>query len=315
MIRYKIGDRIDKIVIVADTGKRKTDGSKIWKCQCDCGNIVELSSNAIRLQLKRNNSCSCGCIMKEKAQIRMTKFIPIGTKFPHFTIIDGPFYVKRHVTEYEVLFDNGDKSRLTAASIRSNPNQYKANHRTPEGELKIFKNQKQCPSQGKKYGKLLVIDDGLIYNNKLYFTCKCDCGKIDIFSSSYLLHSELPSCGCGSNSKGEQLIKDFLQENHYVFQQEYTFNDLADKRLLRFDFALFNNNQLLGLIEYNGRQHYQCNTNTGWDDQENFILLQKHDQMKKEYCQNNNIPLLIIPYTIDDKEVKELINSFIEKHL
>lgn len=29
MIRYKIGDRIDKIIIVADTGKRKTDGSKI----------------------------------------------------------------------------------------------------------------------------------------------------------------------------------------------------------------------------------------------------------------------------------------------
>jgi hypothetical protein len=26
--------------------------------------------------------------------------------------------------------------------------------------------------------------------------------------------------------------------------------------LLRFDFALFKNNVLVGLIEYNGRQHY-----------------------------------------------------------
>ena len=29
---------------------------------------------------------------------------------------------------------------------------------------------------------------------------------------------------------------------------------------------------------------------------------QKHDAMKQDYCKQNNLPLLIIPYTIDKTE-------------
>ena len=44
---------------------------------------------------------------------------------------------------------------------------------------------------------------------------------------------------------------------------------------------------MLGLIEYQGTQHYEptsCFSNKG--------KLQFHDKMKKEYCLKNNIPLL-----------------------
>ena len=44
---------------------------------------------------------------------------------------------------------------------------------------------------------------------------------------------------------------------------------------------------LLGLIEYQGVQHYEPTFNFS-----NNGKLQLHDQMKKEYCLKNNIPLL-----------------------
>ncbi len=39
--------------------------SRIWKCKCECGNIVLASTNSLR----RNNTKSCGCLQKEKAAI------------------------------------------------------------------------------------------------------------------------------------------------------------------------------------------------------------------------------------------------------
>ena len=71
---------------------------------------------------------------------------------------------------------------------------------------------------------------------------------------------------------------------------------------LRFDFAIFDNNKLILLIEYDGEQHFKWLK--GWQTKEEFEKLQYHDQLKNTYCKNNNIPLLRIPYydfdNIDD---------------
>nr|DAU99610.1 MAG TPA: hypothetical protein [Bacteriophage sp.] len=43
------------------------------------------------------------------------------------------------------------------------------------------------------------------------------------------------------------------------FKREYKFQDCRDKLPLPFDFALFNDeNELIGLIENNGSQHYSA---------------------------------------------------------
>lgn len=55
--------------------------------------------------------------------------------------------------------------------------------------------------------------------------------------------------------------------------QEYSFKDLyrvSPQHPLRFDFALFENEKLIGLIEYNGRQHYEPIEYFGGTD--NFII-------------------------------------------
>ena len=56
--------------------------------------------------------------------------------------------------------------------------------------------------------------------------------------------------------KGEYRIEAVLKSKQIKYINEYTFKDCFDKGLLRFDFAIFINNKI-GLIEYQGEQHFR----------------------------------------------------------
>lgn len=100
------------------------------------------------------------------------------------------------------------------------------------------------------------------------------------------------SCGC-LRSKGEKLVADWLLTNNVNFQREYTFTDLhgPGERKLRFDFAILQEG-LRGLIEYQGEQHFYPVQAFGGFDAYNIRI--QNDKNKYDYCQRNNIPLLIL---------------------
>ena len=130
--------------------------------------------------------------------------------------------------------------------------------------------------------------------------CVCKhCGNIFITRGATIRNGRTTSCGC-VHSKNETKIIQLLIENNIEFATQYTFPDLKDIRPLRFDFAIFNKGVLSHLIEYNGAQHYE-RANGSWG--EGFETLQLHDKMKQEYCQKNNIRLIMLTnenYTIKD---------------
>lgn len=64
-----------------------------------------------------------------------------------------------------------------------------------------------------------------------------------------------PRC---NESKGERRVREFLISNNIRYEEEYTFEDCRLKLPLRFDFAIFDKlNNLVSLIEYDGRQHFE----------------------------------------------------------
>lgn len=82
------------------------------------------------------------------------------------------------------------------------------------------------------------------------------------------------------------------------FEEEYEFPDLnsPNKRPLRFDFAVFDDDGNLDfLIEYQGKQHYQAVSKFGGS--RGFYQQQYNDNQKRKYCINKNIKLVEIPYT------------------
>jgi hypothetical protein len=86
-------------------------------------------------------------------------------------------------------------------------------------------------------------------------------------------------------SKGEEKIAKLLQENNIPFKKQYTFDNCRgiNNGKLRFDFAIFNENGLSHLIEYDGWQHLY-KTNGKWDQNNSFEDRQMHDQIKNEFC-------------------------------
>lgn len=156
----------------------------------------------------------------------------------------------------------------------------------------------------KNYGFLTVIKQ--VNSNShgaARWLCQCQCGNQIITTGNLLRGRKIFSCGC-KGSKGEGLITKLLQENKIKYQAEYSFPDLLSEKgyPLRFDFAIFKDNKLSHLIEYQGAQHYQCPNY--WND------VSEHDKKKKDYCIQNNIPLIEIPYWNFNKINLELLMNY-----
>lgn len=101
-------------------------------------------------------------------------------------------------------------------------------------------------------------------------------------------------------STGEERIAQILDAEGIHYKSQYTFDDCRfydTNAVARFDFAILDDDDNLEyLIEFDGEQHYYY-TGNGWNTKENYEKTKEHDIFKTEYCENNNIPLIRIPYT------------------
>lgn len=103
-----------------------------------------------------------------------------------------------------------------------------------------------------------------------------------------------------TQSNGEIEVLEFLKNTGYKINSEKKFQDCKNIYSLPFDFAVYNNEgTLICLIEYDGSQHF---TPTGFGSKdeekilENFRNIQRNDRIKNQYCIDNDISLLRIPY-------------------
>lgn len=160
---------------------------------------------------------------------------------------------------------------------------------------------------GEKHG-FLTIYDYEKKNQNYYYKCKCDCGADITVLGKRLFAGVTSSCGC-INSKANELMDGILRKYNLNFKRECHFEDCKDKQCLPFDFGIYNDyDELLGLIELNGSLHYSS-SGTGWDTPERLIIQQKHDYIKRLFCEQNQIPFLVIPYQYFDNIEKFLITS------
>lgn len=116
------GQRFGRLVALNATEKRMDHGCVVWKCQCDCGNVVEISAR--RLVLGRVRSCGC---LRDAMLKDLT-----GQRFGWLTVLD---YAGR---------------------------------------------AKELGKSGKR----------------IYWRCRCDCGKEALVSQPDLLNGKTQSCGC-----------------------------------------------------------------------------------------------------------------------
>lgn len=119
-------------------------------------------------------------------------------------------------------------------------------------------------------------------------------------------------CPKYASSKGEKLISKIFQNNQIKFETQWHFDkhkDLSSAvgRYLSFDFFLPDHNLCIG---YDGEQHFKPVIH--WGGESNLIKTQKRDQIKNQFCLDNNISLVRIPYWV--KLSEEIILQQLEEN-
>lgn len=134
--------------------------------------------------------------------------------------------------------------------------------------------------------------------SKTEFECLVCNNKWNVkFADIYNLNRGCPLC----KHKGEKNIRDLILKYNKFNEFKHHKRYRIGTKLIIVDFYIENLNNIKIIIEYNGSQHYIPNPHFGGQPQ--FEKQQKRDEELRQYCIQNNIHLLEIPYTMKDEEI------------
>lgn len=172
--------------------------------------------------------------------------------------------------------------------------------------------------QGNTIGKKLLSTEEFIIRSKKIHGDKYDyskviytgiSNKVEIICSKHGSFFQEPNvhinmkCNCPecNVSKGEEQIAIFLNQNNieYIYQYQVKIKNSYHY----YDFYLPKHNTL---IEYNGLQHYKPVAFFG--GKKGFEYLKQRDEIKKQYCLDNNINLFILSYNDNIEEKLKTLN-------
>ena len=266
-----------------------TNGKNVINIICKIhGEFSQITRN----HLQGQGCPKCGGSVKSNTEEFIEK-----TKLIHGDLYD---YSK---SEYITAIKEVDIICKTHGIFRQTPN----NHLSGQG----------CPKCGgyikltnEEFIKRAINIHGNLYNydkvdykdifSKVIITCK----KHGDFIQTACDHINNGSgCQMCNYSKGEKLISNFLKENNINFIPQKKFDGCKSKKKLPFDFYLPDYNMC---IEYDGKQHFEVREFFG--GLEAFEITKAHDKIKTDYCINNNITLIRIPY-FEYNVIEELLTN------
>ena len=287
------GKVFDKLTVLEKAPSRARH--VYWKCQCECGNIVEVSAES----LKRNIPHDCGCVklqlQKEKEQTKEDKLnYLIGKRFGRLIVESRTEERQNGSVVWKCKCDCGNYKNVPTHSLQNN-------HTQSCGCL--IREVQGIDITNQKFGRLTALYPIDSESSSLVWHCKCECGNESDVNGSFLRRGLTQSCGCISSSIGETNIQKILQENCIEHKKEYTVKEIGN---LRFDFALFENEKIIRLIEFDGIQHYSERSGA-WNRNDSLEQRQERDNRKNKWAIDNNIPLVRIPYWERDNITMEMI--------
>ena len=308
------GKRFDMLVVLNRVEKPKhlKKDCVYWLCKCDCGNLHIVSGS----NLVTGHTTNCGCVKKQKTSERSLIDLT-GTRFGRLVVTGrAENYVSPNGftnTQWHCDCDCGNKVMVSQSNLRNGDTQSCGCLFREKASERAFEDL-----TGQRFGRLIVVErvENLYHPSGTFsvqWRCLCDCGNYVIVTSGNLKSGHTISCGCIS-SKNEMKVGKTLKELKYDYLPQVSFEDCKDVGLLRFDFGIYKNDKLLCLIEYDGEQHYmpvKFGSMTDEEAEQKLLDTQRRDNIKNQYCKNNNIPLLRIPYW-DKKNIKKIVTTYLE---
>lgn len=211
----------------------------------------------------------------------LEKYINANSKILHKCLIDG--YVWR-TTPGSIL--QGTGCPICAGNIKKDHSQYVQ-------ELYMINPD------------IIVVGQYIGSNKQILHRCKKDNFEWLASPTRLLSGGGCPLC---QETNGERLVRQWLEKNNINYEYQKTFDGCKDKKRLPFDFYLPQYNMC---IEFDGAQHFKPVDFAGKGEEWALKQFQKgkyHDDIKNQYCQNNNIRLLRIS---EIKNINEILHNYL----
>ena len=165
--------------------------------------------------------------------------------------------------------------------------------------------------------ELIEMHNGTIVPTEMYkgsdyeLECVClRCGsKMKKLARFYIGSFKYGCSKCNIKSHGENKVLQYIKDKEYEYARQYTIKEVKYKNTLLFDFAILKDNNVIALIEYDGEQHFKPIKRFGGDKQYKKQI--EKDEIKNNYCKENNIPLIRIPYT--EESVEQYLDKVLNK--
>ena len=111
----------------------------------------------------------------------------------------------------------------------------------------------------------------------------------------------------------EKVVFDYLRNNKFNIQVQYTFDDLVgdNNEKLKYDFAILDNcNNLIQIIEVDDCEHWYNHQSP------RRLKARMYDEMKDKYCEDNDIDLFRMIYPFNKKDISyEEYYNYIDSQL
>lgn len=234
----KTGQKFGRLTVLGLSNIKNQDknGHPIFTCLCDCGNQIDVSSDALR-KSGVGGTKSCGCLNKELASKLGKNMIKdlSNRRFGRLTVIyqaENKVYKNNiSLVQWFCKCDCGNEIILNTAKLTS------GNTKSCGCLFKEKCNMVKKDIIGNRYGRLVVIsrDKNTNYKNStaIRYKCKCDCGSIVSVPYSSLRDGHSLSCGCLSKELiSKRSVKDITGQKFgklLALERDGTTNDKKAK--------------------------------------------------------------------------------------
>lgn len=222
------------------------------------------------------------------------------SRYNNNTLLNKGDYINSETKNLRILCGTCDDVFITSRDLYLKNAERNLNYMCPNCNMKLFRESLlRDKDDVEEYinsinGNKLLNKDDYQGNDIHNLNIMCGICNENIFTTSLVCYQAgKTTCDCCSSriSKGELVIKKILDLYNVSYEMWYWFDDCRDKKPLPFDFYLPDYDVC---IEYQGEQHYKSIEYFGGDD--GFRIRQMHDKIKRNYCKDNNIYLIEIPY-------------------
>jgi hypothetical protein len=277
-----------------------------------CGNTFDIVANDFTKESKRArfyDTCPACRTSKRSPLDKVKEDIRIATKDRLLLLEYGG--TTHTPSKFKCKICNYDDIKISTHSLLGN---LKSRSNSNSWGCAVCSKKKQKTTQefNKEIDQLFNGNIALIseyVNVGTYVSLKCNkCTyEWNTMPSTILGGSQCPAClRSFRDSKQIRRVIEFLDKYEVPFEREVTFEGLVYKKQLYFDFCIETEDTYF-LIEFDGQQHFR-----GWQgNEDNLNENQIRDNIKNDFCKDNDLPLLRLHYKMTLSEIDKAIYDFL----